>query len=136
MEESNMDTSENFEQWLNLNKNLNLPLSEFNKTAAEIFKRSAEQNLEIYAETFSRLTNQLKRLSTVKKPEEFIALQKECFNENVTALIENSHKITQSLSENMQELTRCFTSFRDPMATTEKVMEKVMGKQERHANVK
>lgn len=128
--------SEYFEQWFNFNKNLKHPLGEFNKTLAEILKRSAEQNLELYAETFSRFTNQLKRLSTVKKPEDFVALQKECFNENVTAIIENSHKFTQSISENMQELTRCFMNFRDPAAATEKMMEKVMGKQERHANIK
>lgn len=120
--------SDNYEQWfnLNLNRNLGLPLNELNKTTSEILKRSAERNLEIYAEAFTRFTDQLKRLSSIKKPEDLLNLNKEFFNENVSALIDDSDKITQTISENLHDLTKLLSTFRDPMATTAKMMEKVM----------
>lgn len=119
-----------FENWLNF-KTLGQPFSELNSTISDIAKRTTEQNFGIYAEAFSRYTDQLKRLSNIKRPEDYLTLMKECFNENVSAFIENSHKVTQNASQNMQELTRIMMSLRDPMTATTKMMEKARGRTER-----
>ncbi len=117
--------TEGFEQWLKLGKNVAAPFGDFGKTATEIGRRAMEQHLELLGENFSRYSDQLRRLSNVRKPEELLQLQKECLSENVTATIENTQKLLRLSMENVSELTKAFSSLREPvMAATQKVAEK------------
>src|SRR5260221_7149063 len=84
-------------------KNFLPPMGDFTKILGDIYKRTTEQNLEIMSENWARLSEQLKRLTTVRKPEDFINLQKECFNENVSATIDNMQRIVHVTMENMEE---------------------------------
>lgn len=111
--------TEHFEQWFKLNKNLTGPLAELQKTAAEICQRVAQENIELANKNVSRCTEQLKRLSSVKKPEEFFALQKECLTENMSAAMENVQKIMKSSVENMEKLADVWGSL--CKSTTENV---------------
>ena len=117
-----------FEQWSKLNKNFSLPLDEFSKETASLYRRIAQKNLEWVSENLSRTSDQLARLSNTKKPEEFLNVQKECLNENMKATIENIQKITQLIMENIQEFTKLWASCREPINHAAKVMTKVAEK--------
>lgn len=109
--------ADNFEQLFKLNKNFNAPISEWMKLSNEMCQHMIEQNLEILSENYSRASNQLQRLTSIKRPEEFIHLQKDCFNENLTATLEEIQKIVRLSIENMEQITKMFSSFREPMNT-------------------
>lgn len=113
---------EGFEQWFKLNRNLSTPLSDWSKTTTELFRRTAQQHLEIMEENFSRWSDQIKRLSNVKKPEDFLNLQKDCMSENMNATLENIQKLTQISMKNVEELSKLCVSFREPI--TPKSMDK------------
>ena len=114
--------TEGFEQWFKGNKNFISPLSEWNKVTTDMCRRAAQQNVEIMGEQISRFSDQLKRLSSVKKPEDFFTLQKECLNEDITAYLECMQKLMQITLTNMEECTKLCTSIhQEPTAkTTEK----------------
>jgi len=76
-----------------------------------------ENNLDIIGENCSRLSEQLKRLTKVKKPEELLSIQKECFNENIKATVNNFQKLVRIGTENMEELTRMWGTLREPVVT-------------------
>lgn len=117
--------SEDFEQWFKLNKGLTHPLSGWSKAVTEIWRRTTQQNLELIGENFSRLSDQLKRLSNVKKPEDLLTFQKDCLNENISATIENVQKILQLSMENFEEFTKLYgSSWREPIIQATKTAEK------------
>ena len=97
--------TEGFEQWFKLNKNMTA-LSEWNKTTADMCQRVAQQNLSIMEENLTRISDQIKRASSVRKPEEWLTLQKDIINEDITAAVECAQKITHTYMENMDALTK------------------------------
>jgi uncharacterized protein with HEPN domain len=106
--------TEGYDQWIKINKNMTAPVTEWNKATSELCQRMAQQNLELIGENFSRLSDQLKRFTNIRKPEDFLNLQKEVFNEDVTATIECMQKIIHTSMENMEEFTKlCGSSLRE-----------------------
>jgi len=119
--------NEGFEQWFKLNKNFNAPINEWNKVTTDICKRIAAQNLEIIGESYSLFSERLKRLSNIKKPEDFINLQKDILNEDLTLTLEYLQKIIHLSMENMDELTKLWGT------TAAKVTEKAVEKAQKFA---
>lgn len=117
--------NERFEQLFKANKNLSGPLNEWNKTTTELCRRAAQQNLEMIGENFTRFSEQLKRLSSVRKPEDLISFQKDCINEDVTATLENMQKIIRMTMESVEEFTNfCSSSMHESVAAGNKTVEK------------
>lgn len=118
--------TEGFEQWFKLNKNMTNPMNEINKAATEICRRSAQHNMELIGENVTRLSDQLKRFSNVRKPEDFFNLQKECLNEDMSALMKNMQELSQNALENFEELSKILGS------TAAKVTESTVEKAHTH----
>lgn len=113
---------EPLEQILKMSKNLASPLNELNKISMECAKRITDQQLELISETTARTASQIKKLSSVKKPEEFVELQREIITENLNASLAAAQKIFKLSMENMETLTK---SVGEATAkATEKVVEK------------
>lgn len=117
---------ESFDQLFKVNKNLTAPVSEWNKTLNEIGKRIAEQNLEIIGDNFNRISSQLKRLSSVRKPEDLFNLQKDCLSENISASIDVAQKISHMAMENMEEIAKLWGT------TAAKITEKAVEKAQKY----
>lgn len=98
--------NDNFEQMLKFNKTLNTPLNEWTKTLTDISKRVTDQHLELFGNQYACVSNHLKRLSTVKKPEDLLTLQKELICELITTNIENTQKIMHTAQENLDECAK------------------------------
>jgi hypothetical protein len=110
--------TEGFEQLFKM-KNLS-PLGDLGKTSTDIFHRITQQNLELISGNLSRISEHLKRLGNIKKPEDLLLLQKDFINENLTAAIENTQKIIHLTMENMEEFTKLCGSLRETAASTAK----------------
>jgi translation initiation factor 2 alpha subunit (eIF-2alpha) len=119
--------TEGFDQWAKLNKNFTAPFNEWNKATSEICKRISDQNLELFGENFSRFSDQVKRLSNVKKPEDLFNLQKDLMSENITASIELMQKIIHITMENMEDIAKLWGS------TAAKISEKAVEKAQKFA---
>ena len=98
--------TEHYDHWFKANKNFATPLTEWNKATAEICQRAAQKNLELIGDNFSLLSDQLKRFTSIRKPEELVTLQKECLAENMNAAAECLQKIMHISMENMEEFTK------------------------------
>ena len=98
--------TEGFDQWFKLCKNINTPFTEWNKTTTEVFRNITQQQLEILEDNMSRVSEQLKRLSGVKKPEDWITLQKDCITEDVTATMEYLQKMSHLSLETMTKMSK------------------------------
>lgn len=117
--------TEGFEQWFKMNKNFVNPMGELGRASTEIYQHMMEQQLEIVGENFSRLSNQLQRLSSVKDPQSLLKVQKDCINEDVSAAIENTQKMIHIAMESMEEFTKvCQSTMREPAMNVAKTMEK------------
>ena len=128
--------TEALEQWVKMSKNFipTAKTSDWDKTAAEMCQRVAQQNLEFLGENFSRFSEQLARLSSVKKPEDFF---KECMNaqnEDISAAVKYTQDMVRTSMENMEELTDLFTSFRESALSTTKSSERSSGSSERSSS--
>lgn len=109
--------NEGFEQFAKLSKHITAPMSEWHKAATDIAQRMTQQQIEIVSENFSRLSDQMKRFSHIKRPEDVITLQKDCLNEDISAVIENSQKLVHMSMENMEELTKLCGTVRESVLT-------------------
>jgi hypothetical protein len=89
--------SENFENFFKA--------TEFNKIATEIGHKIAEHNIEIIGETITRMSDRIKHVSTIKKPEEFIELQKEFIAEDLSLGMEHFQKLMNLSLESIETLT-------------------------------
>lgn len=118
---------EGFEQWFKLNKNIGMPLHEWNKITTDICKRMAAQNLEILGEGYSRFSERLKRLTNIKKPEDLINLQKDILNEDITLTLAYLQKMVHLSLENMDELAKSWGT------TAAKVTEKAVEKAQKYS---
>ena len=102
--------TEGFEQYFKLGKNFLNPWSDAGKTLTDFLRRTNQGTLEIAGDTLSRTAEQLKRFSTAKRPEEILNLQKECLNENVTALMSDYQKLINLSLGSFEEMNKTFTS--------------------------
>ena len=117
--------TEGFEQMFKMNKNMSQPLQEWNKNCTEMCRRIAQQNLDLISDNVTRLSDQLKRFTHAKKPEDFFNLQKDCMNEDMAATMETVQKVIHTSMENMEQLTKmCGTAMREPMHAMEKERER------------
>jgi len=102
--------NEHFEQWTK-NKNMFAPTSEWSKQVTELChmcQHIAQKNLEIANESVFRWSDQLKRFSNIKKPEDFFNLQRECINENITACLQNMQTLLSSCTEAADECMKLY----------------------------
>jgi hypothetical protein len=102
--------TEGFEQWMKMSKNMNVPLGDFGRAMTDICRRFAQQNAEMLSDNFELWTDQLKRLSSVRRPEDFLALQKDIINEDVSASIQCMQKCIHSTVEAIEECNKLFSS--------------------------
>lgn len=105
--------SEGFDKWTKLNKNMIGPLSEWHKSHAELYQKILEQQLELAGEGVSRLSTQIKKIGTLKKPEDVINYNKECVTENITATIDYWQKMLQTYLDGVDETSKIYTSMQD-----------------------
>lgn len=99
-----------FEQWFKMNKNLAAPLTESAQVFTDMCKRITEQNLAVISENCARMSERLKHLTTLRKPEEFINFHKDCVNEDISAMLDLTHKYLKIHMNNLEQLTRLFGS--------------------------
>jgi hypothetical protein len=105
--------TEGFQQWLNMNKYLNAPLTDWNKTFTGIYQRLTQHQLDLLGENFSRMSEQLKKFSNIKKPEDYLSFQKDMINEEITASIDNMHSLLRESMLQLEELMKLFSSFNE-----------------------
>lgn len=113
------DIHEGYNAFFN-NTNLLSPLADFSLATTNVLRHTAQQHLEIIGQNFLRLSDQLKRLSSVQRPEELIRQQKEIINENLSAAMENSQRLMQIYTENINEFSKIFASLGETAATVTK----------------
>ena len=102
--------TEGYEQYFKLGKNFMNPWNDVNKTVWDICRRANQGALEIAGENLNRTADQLKRFSSVKRPEEVPALQKECLNENISAWMADFQKLLNLSMSGFEEVNKTFTS--------------------------
>lgn len=129
--------NEGFDQWLRLNKNLSGPISEWGRVTNEMYRRLLQQNLTLLGDRLELLSDQCRRLSTARKPEEFVSILKDCCSEGTKATVKEMETVLHSSMENMEEISKlCGSSLREPFIaatkTAERTMEKATEKNERH----
>lgn len=103
--------TEGFEQWVKLNQNLTAPLAELNKTTTQMLQKVYQQQIEMTSDNIARISNQIKRMGHVKKPEEMMTLQKECISENISSAVDNMQKLIQISMQNFEELTKTYGGY-------------------------
>lgn len=81
-------------------------LNNISKSATEVFRTLAEQQLEILSGNISLVSDQIKRLSNAKNPTDFLTTQKECLAEGVNTTVKNMQKVLNTSLESMQQLTK------------------------------
>jgi hypothetical protein len=99
-------STESIDQWFKLNKNITAPLNEWTKVTTDICQRMTQQNLTIAEENISRLSDQWKRLSNVRKIEDYLTLQKDVLNEDMSAAMKVAQDVTHTYMEAMEDLTK------------------------------
>ncbi len=102
--------TEGFEQYFKLGKNFTNPWSDVSKTILDLCRRVNQGTLEIAGENLDRTADQLKRFSSVKRPDEAINLQKECLNENITAWMSDFQKLMNLSLSSFEEINKNFTT--------------------------
>lgn len=106
------------DQWFKSSKSFATPLNEWNKTTNEMCQRFTQQQLSLISTHFSRVSEQMKRFTSVKKPEDFMQLQKECLQENIAASIESMQNMLLMTMENLEELSKLCQIQRETVATS------------------
>lgn len=106
--------TEGFDQWLKTaNKNLSAPLGDLSKASTEMWRKTLAQNLEIMSDNLLLLSGQLQRFTTVKKPEDYFNVLKECVNEDINTTVENSQKLLHTTVENIEEYVKSCGSLQE-----------------------
>jgi len=113
--------TQDFDQWFKISKNMTTPFHEWSKACMEMGKRLTQQQLDMLSENVSRLSDQFNRLSRIRRPEEWIDLQKDCLHENINASMETVQKLIQLSVENVTQFTNlCGTLHEQTIKTAEK----------------
>ncbi len=100
--------TEGFEQLFKTSKHLSNPLSEWNKTCTDMCRRIAQKNVELVGENVSHFSEQMKKLSTIRKPEELLIWQKEAVEEQLTTNMKYAQELIQASMANVEELVSLF----------------------------
>ena len=116
-------STDNFEQFFKMNKNLTGPMNDWYKLLTEMYQHTAQQNLELYSENVSRFSEQLKRLANIHKPEELLQEQRTILNEDVTAAVDTLQKVMHTNVESMEEFSKLCGTFCES-ATLQKYADK------------
>ena len=85
-------------------------LNELSKTATNVCRKLAEQQLELLSNNISLLSNHAKRLSSAKNPTDFLSIQKECLAENLETTVKNFQKVLNTSVESLEEITKACSS--------------------------
>ena len=105
--------NESFEQWYK-NKNFFTQPNELSKQVTElchICQHTAQKHLELANENVFRLSDQFKRLTNVKKPEDLFNLQRDFINENMHACIQGMQTFMSACAENVDECMKLCKPF-------------------------
>jgi len=102
--------TEEFQRWLNLNKYLTTPVTIWNKTLTNLYEHSAEHQLDLLGENFSRISEQLKKLSNVKNPQEYLQFQQEMIADNMHATVHNMNVLLRESMIQLEELTKLISA--------------------------
>ncbi|OGT37688.1 MAG: hypothetical protein A3F11_11300 [Gammaproteobacteria bacterium RIFCSPHIGHO2_12_FULL_37_14] len=97
--------NENFDQWYKT-KNPFTSSNEWSKQITEIChicQHMTQKNFELANENVFRLSDQFKRLTEVKKPEELLHLQRDFINENMNACMQGMQTFITSCTECIDE---------------------------------
>ena len=97
-------SNEGYDQFIKMTKNFSNPV--LPEQLIGIFTKISRENMELMEENVSRFTDQLKRLSQIKRPEELINLQKDCLSEDIKTGMENVQKIAHLSMEHIQDFTK------------------------------
>lgn len=79
---------------------------DFTQNSALFCRSVAEEVFEIAGENLTRISNQMKRLTEVRKPEDFLNLQRECMEENIAAISKNTEKLMHLYAGRLEEWTK------------------------------
>ena len=110
--------SENFEQYFKLGRTFLTPWNDIGKAWVDIFRKTSQDSLEIASTSLARYSEQLQRLSNVNRPEELFNIEKECFNENLNASMNNLQKFINNSLENFAMINKTFTTAKEQATST------------------
>lgn len=109
--------TEGFEQWFKGNKNWSLPISEWSKTTTEICRKATQENLEIISENFNRFSDHLKHLSTIRKPEEWISVPKDCLDKELSAATQMMQRVMNIYMQNIEAFSKLCSASQEAVAS-------------------
>jgi hypothetical protein len=104
--------TEGFQQWFKMNKNFGSPLMGWNKACAGMYQSISEQQLELLSGNLTLLSDQLKRFSQIKTPEDYFNLSRDVIQEDMNTLINNLQILLQATLLQLEEfinLTNTYT---------------------------
>ena len=105
--------TEGFDQWMKMNKNFSSPMSDLSKATTNICRNLTQEGMEMLTDNISLVSDQMKRISSVRKPEDYLNLSRECITEDMNAWMSNIQKIMQLSMQTMEELTRLSSNLRE-----------------------
>lgn len=105
--------NDTFEQWLKMGKNLNYPLGDLSKATADICRTTTQEGLDMFNDNIALITDQMKRLSNIRKPEELVNLSRDCLTEDMHAIMGNLQKFMQLSARTVDDISRLSNQVRD-----------------------
>ncbi len=116
--------TENFEQWFKQGKNFTLPINELNKVTTDICRHATQEGLDILSDNVALMSDQMKRLGNVRKPEDYLNLSRECITENMNAGIATIQKMMQLSVQTLEELSQLSNTYRNTGSASIKTADK------------
>lgn len=102
--------TEGFEQYFKLGKSFLNPWNNLGKSYMEIYRRANQEVLDITGDSLQRTVNQLRDFSNVKRFNELSDLQKNCLNNNISAMMSDFQKLMNIYLGSIEELNKSFTT--------------------------
>jgi len=117
--------NESFEQFFKTNNNFMTPINQWNKAATELCQRITQQNMELFGENSTRISKQMKKLSSIKNPKDYFEVLRDCLNEDIAATVQNVNKLIHHTLETTEEFSElCGTMCESAMPKTHTHKEK------------
>ena len=107
--------NQTFEHASKLTQFMSPPLGEWGRLTMDICCRTAQQNLEMMGENLLLWSDQLKKLDNAKQPEDWLMIQKDFFNEAMSAGVENWQRLTNLAMENIESMSNIAGSAPNPV---------------------
>lgn len=101
--------TDGFEQYYKFSKNFLNPLNDVSKSVLDLCRRLNQGTLEIAGDNLNRTALQLKRMSSVKRPEELLNLQKDLLSENLSAWMSDIQKWNTLAKDCFEEMNKSFS---------------------------